>query len=426
MTDPAEQIGYASTTEPPINTKDSFTVSGWVLLKDGSKTRVVASAPGSASSAAFNLFYSASAKKWVFNKAVADSTAPAYVSALAEASAPPLNVWTHLTGVFDTKSDTDKSNDTIQLFVNGRPQGTPVTLAVANPSYTPWTSSAGMTVGASKAGEYFLGGIDELAVWQRALTRDDIRTEHQLQDDAGNPATELVAYWDAAAAAGGKIADPTPYAPDMTLSGSGTVSDTQLGELRFDGETGYASATGPVIDETGSFTVTASVRLDGAKFSALPIGAKAHVFGQATPDGKESSWALWAEKVSADGYLWRFGRTATDSTGAVLATSSVPSKEPASTDTWVQVTGVFDATAETDSGFGRTSLFVGAVKQPPGTDAAFTTAQQGKGEIAAGRGPAGGRQGNHLPGAVQEMRVWAGAMTWDQVSSKVNGEPGPE
>ncbi|MFE3496147.1 LamG domain-containing protein [Streptomyces sp. NPDC059175] len=426
VTDPAKQTGYASTAAPSVNTKDSFTVSAWVLLKDGAKTRVVASAPGTDKSAAFNLFYSASAKKWVFNRAVADAATPAYVSAAADAPNPPLNVWTHLTGVFDTKNDLDKGNDTIQLFVNGRPQGTPITLATANPAYTPWTSSAGMTVGGSKAGEYFLGSIDELAVWQRQLSADEVRLENQLQSADGIPATELVAFWDAAAAADGKIPDPTPYASDMSLSATGAVADPAQGELRLDGSSGFASTAGPVLDETGSFTVTADVKLDSAKLKAMPVGAKAQIFGQSTPDGKESSWALWAEKVADDVYLWRFGRTATDTTGKVIAAGSVPSEAPAETDTWVQVTGVFNATEDTGTGYGRTHLFVSATDQLPENDPSFSIAQQGTGELAAGRGPSGGGNGHYLPGALAEMRIWAGAMTPDQVAEKVLGTPGAE
>ncbi|MEW2086895.1 LamG domain-containing protein [Streptomyces sp. NPDC005283] len=429
VADPAKQIGYASTAAVPINTKDSFTVSAWVLLTDGSKTRVVASAPGTDKSAAFNLFYSLSAKKWVFNRAVADSATPAYVSALADTPNPPLNVWTHLTGVFDAKNDADKSNDTIQLFVNGRPQGTPVNLATANPAYAPWTSSAGTTVGSSKAGEYFMGSIDELAVWQRQLSADEVRLENRLEDANGMPAAELVAYWDAADAAGGKITERLPYAADMTLSPTGAVVeqvvDSEQKQVRLDG-TGYLSTTGPVVDEAGSFTVTASVQLNGAKFAEMPVGAKAQVFGQeaTTPNGKESSWALWVEKVSDEGgCLWHFSRTATDAAGTVVASASTESMDAAAMDTPVQVTGVFDATEEAGSGHGVARLFV---ELDPQAYSAFTVAQQGRGVLAAGRGPTSVGPGNYLPAALTEMRIWAGAMTQDQIGSKVMGEPGVE
>ncbi|MFD7612047.1 LamG domain-containing protein [Streptomyces sp. NPDC059828] len=420
--DPDKQTGYASTTTAPVNTKDSFTVSAWVSLTDGAGTRVVASAPGEHKAAAFNLFYSGSTKKWVFNRAVADSDKPEYVSSVSDAPGAPLNVWTHLTGVFDTKKDTDESNDTIQLFVNGRPQGSPVRLKAANADYEPWTSGAGMTIGASAAGEYFKGNVDELAVWQRGLDAGEVRGEHVVKDTNGVTATELVAHWDTAATANGTIADATPYAPDMKISGTGAVAAPTKGEVRLDGASGYLFADGPVVDETGSFTVSASVKLDKAKFEALPVGTKAYVFGQATPEGKQASWALWVEKPSTSRYTWHFGRTATDATGKVIATGSVTSEAPADLGTWVQVTGVFDAAEEVAAGYGSTHLYVGAAQQMSDSDADFPRAQQGRGQITAGRAPTAGATDTYLPGALQETRVWVGAIPEDEISAKVMGD----
>ncbi|GAA4919697.1 hypothetical protein GCM10023237_45270 [Streptomyces coeruleoprunus] len=421
LADTAARTGSATTNGAPLRTQDSFTVSAWAMLSDSGKTRIVASAPGSSTSAAFNLFYSASAKKWVFNRAVADSSTPAYVSAPADTANPPLNVWTHLAGVFDTKGDTDKANDTIQLFVNGRPQGSPVELG-KNPAYTPWASTAGMTVGASKAGEYFLGRIDEVGVWQYALMPEQVRYDSELKVD-GTPATELVAQWNAASTANGQVAQTTSYAArPLTLSPTGVTTNVDGTALDLDGVGGHLATTGPVTDETASFTVSAEVRLDKAKFTALPVGAKTYVFGQSTPDGKESSWALWVEKVSTSGYLWRFGRTATDATGNVIATSSTASLSSATLDTTVQVTGVYDAAEKTINGVGNTRLYVGDEEQvDPETAplASFTTPLQGGGQVAAGRGIAAGVNGHFLPGSVIDLRVWSGAMTRQGVLQKV-------
>ncbi|MFI1017803.1 LamG domain-containing protein [Streptomyces sp. NPDC020965] len=431
VTDPARQTAYADTSAPPVNTRDSFTVSAWVRLNDDGKTRVVASAPGAENTAAFNLFYSGSAKKWVFNRGVADSATPAYVSSLAETANPPLRVWTHLAGVFDTQGDTRNSNDTIQLYVNGRPQGAPVVVDAANPAYIPWASSVGMRVGASKAGEHLVGRIDELAVWQRPLTDDEVAEESRYEV-AGIPATELVAYWDTASAAGGKVPELSPYAPGpMDLSASGAVADPDENEVRLDGASGHLSTTGPVVDETGSFTVTAAVKLDADKMLGLPVGGRAQVLGQAAAVGRESTWALWVERISAapDGFQWKFGRTSTDGSGRVVATASAPSGEAAEFDTWVQVTGVYDATAIVENGpVGALRLYLGAVPQPSLDDESvfFSDPQHGAGAISAGRGGAKGVTGHHLPGAIREMRVWTGAMARDQILDKVMGTPGAE
>ncbi|HEY8987272.1 MAG TPA: LamG domain-containing protein [Streptomyces sp.] len=430
VADSAKQTGYADTTSPAVNTGDSFTLSAWVLLTNDSANRVIASAPGAGGSA-FTLYYSSSYKKWVFNRTAADvKTSPVYIRSLADTTNPPKEVWTHLTGVFDTKNDADKTNDTIQLFVDGRPQGQPVKLYGASTVYTPWVSTEGLQIGRSKVGgvygEPFLGRIDEVSIWQRALTADEVQQEARLETD-GVAATELVAYWDGAGAANGKVAEFTSYAPAaMNISSTGVVADADENELQLNGTTGYLWTTGPAVDELGSFTVTAHVKLDKTKFTALPVGQRAQVFGQATPDGKESSWALWVEKISADGYLWHFGRTATDSTGKVTASASVPSEASAELDTWVQVTGVYDASEETAGGFGNTHLYIGETEQAQEGGSGFTALQQGGGELAAGRGRAGGTTGHYLPGSLDELRVWAGAMSADRVRSKVLGTPGDE
>ncbi|WP_316311574.1 LamG-like jellyroll fold domain-containing protein, partial [Clavibacter michiganensis] len=117
--DTTQRAGYAATSAPAVNTRDSFTVSAWAYLTDTSQTRVVMAAPGTYGSA-FTLYYSASYKKWVFNRTAGDvKDKPVYLRSLGDATAPPLKVWTHLAAVFDTKKDTNKANDTIQLFVNG-------------------------------------------------------------------------------------------------------------------------------------------------------------------------------------------------------------------------------------------------------------------------------------------------------------------
>jgi len=420
-TDTARQSGWAATSVPVVNTQESFTVSAWVYLTDTSANRVVLSAPG-AHGSAFALYYSSSYNKWVFNRTATDVASNAVaLRSLADTTAPPLRVWTHLAAVFDTHDDAVATNDTIQLYVNGRPQGSPVVLSSLSSAYTPWASTEGLQFGRSKStdstyGSYFRGRIDEVQVWQRKLDPAEVMEQSQLLESSV-PATEMVASWDATTAAGTSIGEGTQYPPGaMALSGSGARLDTDDNNLVLDGTAGYASVTGPVVDETGSFTVTASAMLDNTKFASKPVGYRAQIVGQQA-GGKESSWALWAQKVDDGVYLWWFSRTAVDTSGAVTATASVPSAEAAETGTWVQLTGVYDAAD------GRLHLYVGSEDQPPEDNADFIAVEQGSGELAAGRGTAGGTTGNYLPGALQEVRIWTGAMTADQVSSQVIGDP---
>ncbi|MER5386099.1 LamG-like jellyroll fold domain-containing protein [Streptomyces sp. NPDC002688] len=439
---PAEQTGHAATASPALNTQSSFTVSAWVYLTDASVNRVVLSEPGSKSSA-FALYYSASYKKWVFNRTDKDQSSPVFIRSLANAANPPLKVWTHLEGVFDTHKDADKSDDTIQLFVNGQPQGDPVVLADAAASYEPWAATGGLqfgrSVSAGTGAEHFFGLLDEVAVWQDAREPEQVRQEFRLEQD-GVPATELVAHWDATISPrSGSLVVESPEDPDnpastsfpyqrggLTLHSGAALAGEDATALVMNGTSGYAAATGPVIDETGSFTVSARVRLNKALLESKPDGYRGLVTAQATPVGKESSWALWIEKIESGLYQWKFGRTAVDSTGKVIDTALAPAQEPVGDkefDTWVDVTGVFDATADfTQDGaqrFGAARLFIGPFFQQGEDDPGFAVAQQGSGTLSAGSGQAAGATGNYLPGDLAKLRVWTGAMTAYQVNSQI-------
>ncbi len=434
--DDTVRSGYAATATPAVNTKDSFTVSAWVYLTDASQNHVVLSAPGTSGSA-FTLYYSASYKKWVFNRTAGDvKDNPVYLRSIADAGPPPLKVWTHLAAVFDTKNDADKTNDTIQLFVNGRPQGKPVVLNTLSTAYQPWTSTAGLQFGRSLAGgdwgENFRGRIDEVTTWQYALNPEQIVEDAQLAQD-GVAANELVAYWDATAAKGSEIPESTGYpVPSMKLAPSGTSVNEDDNALFLDGTGQYAASTGPVVDETGSFTVSAGVRLDSQALKAKPVGYKAQVAAQRM--GGESSWALWVVKPADDTYQWKFTRTAVDSTGKVTQNAEVPAGDVAVTDSWVQITGVFDAqegwewtdpsdATNTETRYGKLHLYVGEIDQPADNAATLTTPQQGSGELSLGRGTTAGTTGNYLLGGLQELRIWTGAMNADQVRSQVLGSP---
>lgn len=133
------------------------------------------------------------------------------------------------------------------------------------------------------------------------------------------------------------------------------------------------------------------------------------------------------EKIADGVYRWEFGRTAVDATGVVVDTALAPAQEAIGDkefDTWVDVTGVFDVTKDftADDGtqrFGVPQLYVGPFVQQGEEKPGLSTAQQGAGALSAGRGSAGGAIGHYLPGDLAKLRVWAGAMTRDQVRSQV-------
>ncbi|MFD8079262.1 LamG domain-containing protein [Streptomyces sp. NPDC059718] len=420
--DPARQSGYAATSTTTVNTADSFTVSAWAYLVDDSKNQTVMSENGT-NGIAFALYYSTGAKKWIFSRSDQDVTNRIYIVSQSDAANPPLRVWTHLTGVFDTKGDTNSANDTIQLFVNGRPQGQPVVLKSVAPGYTPWAATSGLQFGRFYGGGpytyYFKGRVDEAAVWQRPLGEDEIRQEDQLLTDEGVPSTEMVADWDATTATGTAVHELSQYPVGaLSLASGATLSEDNY--LSLNGTTAYASTTGPVVDETGSFTVTAKAMLDSNALAGKPAGYRAYVVSQQI-GGKEASWSLWAEKGSNGTFLWRFGRTAVNASGAATSTAAVTSLEPAALDQMEQITGVFDAQEQTADGVGHGSLHLyvkGPLEEPRTGQPDFPQAAQGTGELAAGRGIKAGVT-DYLAGGLAEVRVWVGAMTANQVNDVI-------
>ncbi|MEV4949890.1 LamG domain-containing protein [Streptomyces sp. NPDC053755] len=436
ISDPAKRVGYA-TTPMPVNTAESFTVSSWVMLTDASTTRTVLASPG-AYGAGFTIYYSSGDKKWVLNRSNHDgATGVVAIRSVADRSSPPLNVWTHLAGVFDAGCTAApcpgglpvEADDTLQLFVNGRPQGAPVNLKTASATYQPWTVSGDMQIGRSKVSGnytgYFMGRIDEIAVWQRPLTETSMRDEAALEQDEV-PAVALVADWDASTAAAGasQITDSSAYP-----TGAATLLGTTVGDdhsVALNGTSAYLKATGPFVDETGSFTITTEVTLDPAKLADKPDGHRAYVLGQAAPGGRHSSWAIWAEKMAADTYVWRFGRTALDANGNVTEQTVVTDNEIAVPGTPVQLTGVFDAAAVADDGtHGALRLYRSANPITPdaATPPTFTAASQGTGSLQAGQGPLSGQsiEDNGFGGSVTRIRIWTGAMTANQVSENAGG-----
>ena len=77
-------------------------------------------------------------------------------------SALPVNVWSHLAATFDGK--------TVKLYINGE-------LVASQPQGTPLTTSTGtFQIGGSSYGEFFNGWLDEIRIYNRALSAAEIQS----------------------------------------------------------------------------------------------------------------------------------------------------------------------------------------------------------------------------------------------------------
>ncbi|WP_371604915.1 LamG domain-containing protein (plasmid) [Streptomyces sp. NBC_01220] len=421
--------GYAATAGQMLSTDTSFTVAGWVRLEGTARNYSVISQNG-VNRSPFSLGFDGTAKKWIFRAVNTDAQATGTWSYAAASSLHPAvpQVWTHLAGVFDAGDPADSRSPSLSLYVNG-------VLQSSVPYTTAWAAKGPLQIGRMQWSgtytDYFPGVIDEVSVWQDARSKDQIASDATPLDESGKPFVELVADWKPAATTGTKIPDSSDsrYGPELTLtSGVSLAPEGETPEeLVLNGTNGAGTAPGPLVDDSGSFTVTTEATVDSAKIAAHLAPYRAPILGQRAEAG--SSWSLWFEKTGTDtppvldddgqpvldddgNFMtktvqigrWHFGRLAADGASTV----SVVSDETAVLDSPVRLTGVFDAETQT------ISLYLGANAMGDG-NTAYTVAI-GSGNVEVGKGA----WGNFLPGRISDIRIWAGAMRdEDQVERTV-------
>jgi hypothetical protein len=412
--DTARQSGYAATASAAVNTQSSYTVSAWTYLTDSTEYRAVMSQTGTDHSG-FVLYYSGGVKRFVFRFNWSDSSGTRhFVTKGADLEGQPLKVWTHVAGVYDA------GEKTIQLYVNGRAQGAPVAVPADGEKQTP---DGALQFGRASYvygdyTQYWKGRIDEAAVFQTALTSAEVATEARLLDSTSTAtATEMVAAWNPEGASGTALADTvTGYGRSLALSGGASLDGEAI---VLDGTDDAATTAGPVVDDTGSFTVTTEVELDQAALNAKGTGFVGQILGQRTADG--SAWGLWYETTGTETRFddddnpyevpvgfWRFGRL--DAGGTFTA---VDSDSAAVVGSRVRLTGVYDAQA------GTVALYLDSTQND--TDTPYT-AVVGSGELAVGKSFVNSAWGHFLPGRISDIRMWAGAAAdGTQVDTMIGG-----
>ncbi|MEV6866660.1 LamG-like jellyroll fold domain-containing protein [Streptosporangium subroseum] len=405
--------GYAATSGPVLETRSAYTVAAWVRLDKTTSTGIVLSQDGSGGYSPFNLWYDKDRVSFCFGvKDKDEATGKAYLGVCAKNNAAKVNAWTHVAGTYNP------TTQQLSFYVNGLPQGT----ATAAGS---WSATGPLEIGRYKWANvfqyYFPGSIDEVAAWQRVLTSDEVASEARAESAAsGRNHVELMADWAPAGVTGTVLPDPlSGYGRSLALAGGASLDGE---DLVLDGKDGAATTAGPVVDDTGSFTVTAKAELDRDKLLAKPIGTIGQVAGQRTADG--SSWGIWFELTGKETQLdddgnevtvpvgfWRFGRVNKDGTK-----SWVSSDAKASLDSPVRLTCVYDALAQ---GGPVVRLYVGHEQNDLDT---LYTAAIGSGDFAVGKGFSATTWEYFLPARISDLRLWAGAMSDSEQIDAVIGD----
>ncbi|GHA86205.1 hypothetical protein GCM10010305_32580 [Streptomyces termitum] len=416
--------GGASAAKQVVETQASYSVAAWARIDTvGSLNASVVSQDG-ARLGAFYLSYCQDVRTWCARLPERDADG-AYLSGQRVNAVNPAQpkAWTHLGLVVDTPARK------LSFYVNGVLQGTDdFTTGV-------WASTGGIQVGRAKYNglyvDHFYGEIDEAAVWQRALSSEEMAKEAAPRNEEGDSAyVELVAQYDPSGASGTSLADSSGYGNTLTMTSAASLDGESI---VLDGVDDRASTALAPLDDTGGFTVSTAVNVDGKKLKTAPNGTRLQVLGQQTATG--SSWGIWFEKTGtaevpvepetpSDGSesgeetslppeyeqvpvgRWHFGRIAADG-----SRTTVQSDELLTLAGEVRLTGVFDARTRT------ITLYSGTALQDVPTAYTATVASH----FTVGADRTGNTYGGYLPGTVSDIRLWAGAITSERQLETVVG-----
>ncbi|MFC1413630.1 LamG domain-containing protein, partial [Streptacidiphilus sp. N1-12] len=160
--------GYAATSANVLDTSKSHTVSAWVKLNSTSANSTFVSQSDTAGNEnGFQLYYSATAAAWGFNRINDDTTTAAFTPIYGPTTgpdAPHAGAWAQLTGVYDA------STKRMYLYVNGT--------LVSSGQYTgtTWNAAGNLQIGRrlyqGAYGENASANLSQVRVWNSAFTPD--------------------------------------------------------------------------------------------------------------------------------------------------------------------------------------------------------------------------------------------------------------
>ena len=227
----------------------------------------------------------------------------------------------------------------------------------------------------------------------RSFTFEPLEQRAMLAGDI--PAVPVpAAYWSFDELTGSLAYDSTGNNHDATLGSNATwaAGNVGAGAIALDGTAnGVVTASGPVVDTSSSFTVSAWVNLTSLSgFQTIVSIAGDSVAG-------------FFLQLRGDTGKFAFTRLAADSAGTASYVSAWSAPE---TDTWYHLVGVNDAVEQT------LALYVDG--QLMGS-ADYSGGWQATGDTLIGHGYYNGGQVDYVNGAIDEVQLFASSLTSEQV-----------
>lgn len=193
-------------TSSPYN-YDNVTIEAWVKsMSVGNGNRYIIS---NVESSGYGIFLDGKSAKWGGVAYIGGSYRNVYSDEIVKE-----NTWYHIAMTYD--------GSILKLYINGEMQSNPVQIS-GTIKYSSYNMMIGANNGASVV-EYFDGVIDEVRIWNKALTQEEINLykDRVLKGDESG----LVGYWRFEEGSGTVANDSSSYGNHGTIYNSLWVQDT--------------------------------------------------------------------------------------------------------------------------------------------------------------------------------------------------------
>ncbi|MFG3100758.1 LamG-like jellyroll fold domain-containing protein [Streptomyces sp. NPDC048182] len=286
--------GYARTVAPHTDTQRPFTVSAWAKLDRLPSGAATVIAQLGTNRPGYELYYSKDYNRWGFKQFSGDVVGATQIAALQpEGTTARAGEWVHLVGVHDQVAQT------LTLYVNGLKAGS---VAQAAPFYAGGAVQVGaLSVDGGRLIEYFPGRIDDVRVYDRAVSAEEVTQMFQQRPLVKSRWT----FEETAGTDPVTVPDAAGTGNTLSMRSGATHSDMgwiDFGAMALDGSTGYATASGVPVDTSGSFTLTAWAQAAALPRSAVALAAAEGVNRSAftvrfvpdttDPENRPGTWEL--------------------------------------------------------------------------------------------------------------------------------------
>ena len=386
----AETAGFdgsgALTADTTIDTAQSFSVSAWVRLDGTGEDSHVGGFAGDSMSPLYFGFHVASGN-WYLKAPTTDTVDGGTWSQLDSGRQAVRHQWTHLVAVVD------RTENLARLYVDGVDTGS---VEVPPGWSTDGSFRIGQTIAAGSAGAGWDGQIAEVRLFDRVVVPDDI---HIGTDDFERlMSVEKVGEWNFDEDYGRTAVDQSRWHHDLDLFGGSTFSGGRnpggFG-LSLDGIDGFAATSGAVIRTDDSFSVSAWARLDSNSTDFTVVASEAVI--------RPSSYLKY--KPTTDRWRMTIPDADVDSPGWYIAedTASPELGE------WYHLVSIYDAASD------ELRLYVNGTLVATAEGPVEPWHVDGRLLIGAA-GSTADDQWSYATGAIDDVAVYQGALTDDQVA----------